>query len=180
MRRLTDIHAYHEAGHAVASWLGSIKIDFVSIDTTSGGSPVTWSNEEHLRNLPPYLWQQQSMLIAWAGYAADLKNLRSINPDGSELDLSGYGRDQTNGRAILFGMKFPTKVEEFYRHETLLLFEDTNTWRHTELLAERLIISPTILRDEFETLMAELPALTSDYFASLAMRRETWWKQFVG
>jgi hypothetical protein len=102
------------------------------------------------------------------------------NPEASIAEITGYDGDRRKGWPILAELKQPTKVEEFYCAETIAIFEQPEVWRHTELIAEKLLIQATIVRDEFNALMTSLPPLSSEYFNSLAMRRDQWWKKFRG
>lgn len=180
MRDRQTIVAYHEAGHAVAHWLGQIPLDSITIDQNGNENPRVKTDEQSLRAIPFEKAAPRLLIIAGAGYSADLIHLKLSDPQASPYQLDGYQIDQhqAHGLLIQMGLKFPN--EGFYKHEAYEQLRQPEIWSKVVLVAEQVLAKRTITRLDFEDAMIGLEPFSDAYWGDLEARRQAWWQENFG
>lgn len=178
MRDELTVRAYHEAGHAVAHWLSNIGVKFVSLGKSDGkGSRVETADRLAIDELTAMLLGQQMLIIAWAGWAADLAHLKSVTPHASPYGIMGWRSDRENGLQILLKMGLKESSEGFYQEEARLLLQKPDVWEKVVAVAETLMSHDRLSRPQFGGLMQGLDPLSSAYWYDLKQRHDSWWAE---
>ncbi|WP_183610707.1 hypothetical protein [Rhizobium leguminosarum] len=178
MRDDLTIRAYHEAGHAVAHWLGRIDVDLITIESNDGKGPrVESASGLAINSHTAKLFGQQMLIIAWAGWAADLAHLKSMDPQASPYEIEGWGSDREKVFAILLAMGLKTRSEGFYQEEARQLLQKPDAWERVVAVAEALMSHDSLSRFEFGGLMEGLGHLSSAYWSDLRKRHDLWWAE---
>ncbi|MGO7121049.1 hypothetical protein [Rhizobium leguminosarum] len=180
MRDKQTIVAYHEAGHAVAHWLARIAIESITIDRVGEEHPRVKTDEASLQLIPFDEAAPRLLIIAGAGYSADLIHLKLSDPQASPYQLDGYQTDQRQAYGLLdqMGLKFPN--EGFYKHEAHEQLRQPETWLKVALVAEQVLCNRTMTRVAFEDAMAGLEPFSDAYWTDLEARRQAWWRENFG
>ncbi|MBY5484415.1 hypothetical protein E0H36_08475 [Rhizobium leguminosarum bv. viciae] len=176
MRDALTMRAYHEAGHAVANWLSNIEVEFISVGGDSKGARVESAGLAIDQPIAKPLGQRL-LIVAWAGWAADLAHLKSLDPHASPYDVKGWGNDQKKVHAILLAMGLKTRSEGFYQEEARQLLQKPDVWAKVVAVAEMLISDDSLSRFEFGGLMQGLGRLSSTYWSDLKKRHDSWWAE---
>ncbi|MGO6740482.1 hypothetical protein ACC732_28440 [Rhizobium ruizarguesonis] len=178
MRDELTIRAYHEAGHAVAHWLSNIDVEFISLGKSDGkGARVKSAGGLAINEHTAKIFGQRMLIIAWAGWSADLGHLKSVDPHASPYDVKGWGSDREKACSIMSSMGLKTKSEGFYQEEARQLLQKPDVWAKVVAVAETLISDDSLSRFEFGGLMQGLGRLSSTYWFDLKTRHDSWWAE---
>ena len=166
-----EIVAYHEAGHAIATYFATNKeVASVTIrPTTSGAGGFTVTDNKDESSLCPIKDYKNELIMLYAGRAAEVKLKGSIEnaTAGASADIqqatkiaSSYVSIEEGIDYSLFGELGAKKVLELSQALLKSVWDETqiiinNKWEYVDLIAKELIRTEYISKENFIKLIEE-------------------------
>jgi cell division protease FtsH len=173
-----EIVAYHEAGHAVATYFSTSKeVASVTIrPTTSGAGGFTVTDNTDESSLCPIKDYRNELIMLYAGRAAEVKLKGSIEnaTAGASADIQQATKLATSYVSIeegidysLFGETGIKKVLDLTQNLLTSVWEDTKIlidekWEYVDLIAKELMKTEYISKEKFVELIENYQNSTSN------------------